>query len=59
MFIEIYKRINFWKNVDRIGPGISYTHWGVALMTRERSVDIDDAFDFEIAKSILQGKKEE
>lgn len=27
MFIEIYKRISFWKNVDRIGPDIPYTHW--------------------------------
>lgn len=24
---ELFRRIKFWKNVDRLGPEIPYTHW--------------------------------
>lgn len=27
MLIELLKRIKFWKNADRLGPDIPYTHW--------------------------------
>ena len=27
MILEFIKRIKFWKNADRIGPDIPYTHW--------------------------------
>lgn len=27
MILEVFKRIKFWKNADRIGPDIIWTHW--------------------------------
>lgn len=27
MLREIFKRVKFWKNADRLGPDIPYTHW--------------------------------
>ncbi len=27
MLMEFFKRVKFWKNTDRLGPDIPYTHW--------------------------------
>ena len=27
MLREIFKKVKFWKNADRLGPDIPYTHW--------------------------------
>lgn len=32
-FFEIFQRIKFWKEADRIGPDIPYTHWRLHFKT--------------------------
>lgn len=34
--IELIQRINFWKNIDRIGPDVPYTHWRLYFKSKMR-----------------------
>lgn len=35
---DLFERIKFWKNSDRIGPDIPYTHWMLHFNKRMRSL---------------------
>ena len=52
MIFEIFKRIKFWKNADRIGPDIPFTHWKLYFkstmlkLCQEKFKYFDDTAEF-------------
>lgn len=53
MFLsELFQRIRFWKEADRIGPDIPYTHWRLYFKStmlkicKEKFNSFDDTSDF-------------
>lgn len=53
MFLsELLQRIRFWKDADRIGPDIPYTHWRLHFkstmlsLCSEKFLQFDDSADF-------------
>jgi len=33
MIVELYRRIQYWKTADRLGPDVPYTHWRLHFKT--------------------------
>ena len=70
MFLsELLQRVRFWKQADRIGPDIPYTHWRLHFkstmlkLCRDRFRHFDDTADFRpgayaiCCSKISQGKR--
>ena len=53
--INFYKRLSFWKSVDRIGPDILYTHWNLYFNDRMYKLCSKKFFKFDKTSCVRPG----